>query len=472
MSQNRERKYSNSRYRFLKHQDFIICDLLAIEVAYFLSVFYRFQDMRLESQVYLELAAWIAIAFVVIIVSFNMYSGITRRNVWHEMFNVLGLCTGVFGATVGYCFFTKQSESYSRVVVLIFWANAYLFVLVTRVIRKRIVRKRILGLGHNFLLFAPEKEVERILDKFTVKANSGILINGIITTEPATAKSFDGIPVVCDASEIEDYICANKVSSIYMYHVDKAEEYTEYFVHNKIAVYSALHALESASFRYSVEKMNSFKTLCVREKELSLGHAFLKRVEDVVGSLFGLIITLWATIPAMIAIKMEDGGPIFYKCQRVGKDGKIFSMYKLRTMKMNADRLEDMLTPVELERYYQEYKLENDPRITKVGAFLRKYSIDEIPQFINIMKGDMSFVGPRPLVEDETYKYGYMRDTLLSIKPGLTGYWQAYGRNNVTYESGERQRMELYYVENADLMLDVKILFKTVKAVLSAEGAG
>ena len=140
-------------------------------------------------------------------------------------------------------------------------------------------------------------------------------------------------------------------------------------------------------------------------------------------------------------------------------------------MRLNADRLEDMLSPEELAEYRKNFKLENDPRITKVGKFLRKTSLDELPQLFNILTGKLSLVGPRPVLQEETELYGNKRDVLLSCKPGLTGLWQAKGRSNVTYEDGRRQALELQYVESRSLWLDLKIMFWTVGAVVRMDGA-
>ena len=172
-----------------------------------------------------------------------------------------------------------------------------------------------------------------------------------------------------------------------------------------------------------------------------------------------------------IAIKLEDGGPIFYSSYRVGQYGKKFKMYKFRSMSINADKLETSLTEEQQAQYRKEYKIHNDQRVTRVGKFIRKYSIDELPQLFNILKGELSFIGPRPILEEETRLYGDKRDLLLSVRPGLTGYWQAYGRNNITYENGERQAMELYYIEHFSWWFNVKIFFRTIKAVVTAEGA-
>ena len=200
-------------------------------------------------------------------------------------------------------------------------------------------------------------------------------------------------------------------------------------------------------------------------------YRFIKRLVDIVASLLGLVVLSPVFIIIAVIIRMSDGGSVFYGHTRVGYKGKKISVYKFRSMKTNAGDLEKILTPEQLEQYVKEFKIDNDPRITKIGGFLRKTSLDELPQLINILKGELSIVGPRPIVEKETEIYGKDIAKLLSVKPGLTGYWQAYARNNATYESGERQRMEMYYVEHCSLWMDIKILFRTVFSVIREDGA-
>jgi lipopolysaccharide/colanic/teichoic acid biosynthesis glycosyltransferase len=163
---------------------------------------------------------------------------------------------------------------------------------------------------------------------------------------------------------------------------------------------------------------------------------------------------------------------VFYRHKRVGKNGKTIYIPKFRSMKKNADQLEHMLTPEQLEQYKREYKIDNDPRVTKVGAFLRKTSLDELPNVWAIFKGDISVIGPRPLMRDEVdEKFGKDGDKLLSVKPGMIGWWAANGRSNTTYESGKRQELELYYVDHCSIGLDIKIIFKTIVKVIKRDGA-
>lgn len=199
-------------------------------------------------------------------------------------------------------------------------------------------------------------------------------------------------------------------------------------------------------------------------------YSFGKRVFDIVFSICGIVIVfpLFLLLGALVYI--NDPGPIFFGHERLGKKGKKIKIWKFRSMKINSEEIFANFSDEQKEEFYREFKLENDPRVTKIGNFLRKSSLDELPQLFNILKGDISFVGPRPVVEKELEKYGDQKETFLSIKPGLTGYWQANGRNLINYENG-RKEMELYYVEHRSMMLDIKILFQTVGAVVKGKGA-
>ena len=203
-------------------------------------------------------------------------------------------------------------------------------------------------------------------------------------------------------------------------------------------------------------------------------YLFVKRAFDILGSIIGIAILIPVTVAVWIAriVLKENDGPLFYEQLRYGKNGKMFRLYKFRSMCMNADeKLEKYLKENEEARkeFEETQKLDNDPRITKLGAFLRKTSLDELPQMINILFGQMSFIGPRPVIKKEIERYGKNKNKFLSVKPGLTGYWQVNGRSNTTYK--ERMELELYYVDHQSLWLDAKIFFKTFKAVFSHEGA-
>ncbi len=170
-----------------------------------------------------------------------------------------------------------------------------------------------------------------------------------------------------------------------------------------------------------------------------------------------------------ILIKLDSKGPIFFSHKRIGKDGKTIGVYKFRSMVSNSEEVFKNFTKEQKEEFEKNFKLDDDPRITKLGKFLRKTSLDELPQLLNIIKGDMSIVGPRPIVKAEVEKYGNCADKLFSVKPGLTGFWQANGRSDTSYE--ERVQMDMYYIDSRSFLLDIKIIFKTVISVIKKEGA-
>lgn len=198
-----------------------------------------------------------------------------------------------------------------------------------------------------------------------------------------------------------------------------------------------------------------------------------KRLVDIIGSIIGIIFLIPLSISIKIAnIKAKDHGPLFYKQKRIGKNGKEFTLYKYRSMVMNADeKLYEYLEENEeaREEYSTYKKLKNDPRVTKVGHFIRNTSIDEFPQFINVLKGNMSLVGPRPYLPREKNDMGSLYHTVIQSKPGITGMWQVSGRSEINFE--DRMRMDVEYYYNWSLKIDIKILLKTIKKVIQKEGA-
>ena len=206
--------------------------------------------------------------------------------------------------------------------------------------------------------------------------------------------------------------------------------------------------------------------------EVTRGTTFyliVKRTIDILGALIGLVLLSPIILIVAIAIKLDSKGPIIFGHTRKGLHGKDIKVYKFRTMYENSQEIFNNFTKEQKEEFYKKFKLENDPRVTKIGDFLRRTSIDELPQLINILNGSMSIVGPRPIVQKEIDLYGDYANKLFSVVPGLTGYWQANGRSDTTYE--ERIKMDMYYIDNRGFWLDFKIIIKTFGSVLKGEGA-
>lgn len=221
----------------------------------------------------------------------------------------------------------------------------------------------------------------------------------------------------------------------------------------------------------AIARQKNLEVIGTDRKTLSR-HVYLvsKRVFDIVMSVCGLVALSPVFLLLAGIVYLADPGPVFYRHGRVGKDGRKIGIWKFRSMYINSEEMFENLSDEQKKAFYNDFKLEDDPRITQIGNFLRKSSLDELPQLWNIFCGEMSFVGPRPVVEEELSKYGKDAGLLLSVKPGLTGYWQANGRNLVNYDEG-RQEMELYYVENQCAFLDLKILWQTVWVVFCGKGA-
>ena len=195
----------------------------------------------------------------------------------------------------------------------------------------------------------------------------------------------------------------------------------------------------------------------------------LKRAMDILGALVGSLITIVLYPFIALAIKVESKGPVLFKQKRVGRNGRVFFIYKFRSMYMDAEERKKELQ-AQNEMSGLMFKMDNDPRITKVGAFLRKTSLDELPQFFNILKGDMSLVGTRPPTVDEYERYNFHYKRRLSMTPGLTGMWQVSGRSEIT-DFDDVVRYDLEYIDNWSLTLDMKILFQTIGVVLLRKGS-
>lgn len=209
----------------------------------------------------------------------------------------------------------------------------------------------------------------------------------------------------------------------------------------------------------------------VLEAKSDIFYRIIKRVFDVLISGISLVLLSPLFLIIALSIKLNSKGKVFYKHKRIGKNGEYIYLYKFRSMYSDSkERLEEMLKDPKIKKEWEEnFKLSNDPRITKIGAFLRKASLDELPQLLNILRGDMSIVGPRPIIDDEIKKYGINKDKLLSVTPGLTGWWACNGRSCTSYD--DRMKLELYYVDNKSIKLDIKIIIKTFISVIKRNGA-
>lgn len=212
----------------------------------------------------------------------------------------------------------------------------------------------------------------------------------------------------------------------------------------------------------------SNKILLERDFKKGVAYELMKRLIDILGAAFGIIILLPLFIVVSLAIKIESAGPVFFVQKRCGKDGRIFKMYKFRSMVCDAEEKLGDLMPLN-EMSGPVFKIKNDPRITRVGNFIRRTSIDELPQLINVLKGDMSLVGPRPPIDKEVLEYTEYENQRLLIRPGLTCYWQISGRNDIDFD--EWVNLDIKYIKERNLWIDIKLILKTVFVLFGDKNA-
>jgi exopolysaccharide biosynthesis polyprenyl glycosylphosphotransferase len=217
-----------------------------------------------------------------------------------------------------------------------------------------------------------------------------------------------------------------------------------------------------------VEYIGQFPTIPLHRRDLPIGAFLMKRVMDTTGAVLAMLVGWPLALVVSIAIKLDSEGPVFYRAQRIGRKGRTFTCYKFRTMVVNADKLkEDLLHRNERDGIL--FKISNDPRVTRAGRFLRRYSLDELPQFYNVLRGDMSLVGPRPPIATEVEQYDLSHLRRLDVLPGITGLWQVEARQDPSFDS--YISLDTAYVENWSLWLDLKILARTVGVVVSGTGS-
>ena len=308
-------------------------------------------------------------------------------------------------------------------------------------------------------------------------------IRGVILIDvDMVGQSIGGIPVVANKDTMFDYVCREWADEVFVDRLNSAslrEEVTNSFVEMGITVHWSLVKLTDTQLqRQHVENIGSYTVLSMGVNMITIRQAFVKRAVDIMGGIVGCMITLLLVILVGPLIYIKSPGPIFFKQMRIGKNGKKFEIYKFRSMYMDAEERKKELMAQNKVKDGMMFKMDYDPRIIGsekgpgkgLGNFIRKTSIDEFPQFINVLKGDMSLVGTRPPTVDEWEKYQMHHRARLAIKPGITGLWQVSGRSSIT-DFEEVVKLDTKYIREWSLASDFRILCKTVLVVVKKDGA-
>lgn len=320
-----------------------------------------------------------------------------------------------------------------------------------------------------------EKTVDHLLSNEDIDFNV-FSLTVIDALDSDIGKKVHGIKIAANMNNIAEYSVKAPIDEVYInigYHNSSMQKVIEMFEVMGATVHVELNCLNFKLPNARIEKISGTSVLTISNNIISSYQAVIKRLMDIVGGFIGCIITLLLCIFVVPAIKIADKGPAFFSQTRIGKNGRKFKMYKFRSMYMDAEERKKELMESNSNEMGSDmmFKMKNDPRIIpKIGNFIRNTSIDEFPQFFNVLKGDMSLVGTRPPTEDEFKKYSLHHKNRLSFKPGLTGMWQVSGRSDIT-DFEEIVRLDSEYIANWSVGMDIKIIFKTIINVIARKGA-
>lgn len=452
-----------------------IADAVLIFLSYFLAAYLRF-DVLWVHEVSIQLlggAKFLAAVGIYSAALVGVYSALrmygTRRftRASREVLTIFAVNACGLVGLMALLYLFKQD--FTRLTLFFFWGISSLLVILRRMIARK-VQRRLVSKGYDkrtVLLVGGGELAQRYFE--TVKSDLSCDFKGYLSEQDNP----DMGPRLGGTEKLSELLQNRDIDEV----VIALRQADPERIGSMIAACGRYSAKASVIPSYNdfipslpqVEQVGTLKLMNVRSTpDKGILWSFVKRLMDICGSLVGLILTSPIMLAVAIAVKKCDGGPAIFSQTRVGKDGREFKMYKFRSMYIDA---EERLA--ELQKFNEvdgpAFKMENDPRITKVGHFIRKTSLDELPQLWNILKGEMSIVGPRPPLPREVAQYSDWDWGRLAVKPGLTCYWQVSGRSDVSFD--EWMKLDLKYVEEQGFWTDVKILFKTVGVVLTGKGA-
>lgn len=492
-------RYLQNHFNWVKHYDFMLLDMLAIFIAFACVYVLKFKDLGFLFSVEWRRILIVELLLNLLIIFFSApFSGILRRYGAEETLSTaLQTLYNLFACSI-LLYALKIGEDYSRTVILGGYGVYFLLSLIFRMLRKWQIRARL-----DRIQFVTKKRIfvvgdredmpqmlrsihSEFLREYTVEGvclTKG-LVGEHITTELDVLDEHDYVKRVSisydnvtDLDGFVQYVLDYGIEEVFIGTIPTAipaESYKK-LIDNGVLVHLNIQSMVGITTSHQfVSTLGTYKALSLDGFSFSgqqVMYIMVKRVFDVAFGIVGVI----AMLPLMLIVKVSnlatgDMKPIFYKQTRIGLNGKPFKMYKFRSMVPNADEILQVLLKDESYRkeWEENQKFEKDPRITKIGNFLRKTSLDEIPQFINVLKGEMSLIGPRPLVPGELQMHAGLQ-LYNHVKPGITGWWGCNGRSNTTYD--ERLELEYYYVKNCSFYLDLLCILKTIVVLLKRDGA-
>jgi len=471
-------------YTFIKQllASIFIClsDLIVIGVCFILSFYIRsvlfvdviafFEPIQHSFKIYLDV--WPVLALWVIIFAYEGLYPSIGISYWEEVFSIQKGNFIAFVILVILSFITRTSVNYSRPVILIAFFLSVFLLPVSRKIMRLLLRKTGLW-SRDVVLIGSLDKVNQVLHNLKKHPDFGLKPIGAYI-DNLSGELTGNLEVLGAINDIQkNRIRADEVIvAIPGATGAKLSELVEIstLIAPVVHVIPDLYGL--ASTGVTTHDLDGMLLLEMEDKLARFRNRALKRIFDFTMSAFALAVLSPVFLIIMIIIGISSQGPAIFGHKRVGKKGGTFICYKFRTMVSNAQEvLQELLEndPEAKRQWDLDFKLKDDPRITKIGGFLRKTSLDELPQLFNVLKGEMSLVGPRPIVEEEIERYGNKAKYFFKVTPGITGLWQVSGRNDIDYE--ERVMLDEYYAKNWSLWLDIEIIIRTFGAVLKKDGA-
>ena len=469
--------YKKSPQGWLKHWDFILLDIFCLQLAFVVAYLVR-QGLEnpYSDQIYRTVAFVFMLCQIVVMFLGQSYQDILKRGYYIEFTKTAKHVLMVMLLSVLYLFATQQAVSYSR-LTLFYTAFLYLcFDYVGRVWHKENVLKKnaTKKKEKSMVVVVSLAEAKETIEKILSAPIQNFSINGIaLIDDNPGVKEIAGIPVVGNMDTISEYLCHEWVDEVFV-KISETEPYPQKLIDEIIimglTVHLSLGEMEkSLSGKNFIEKIGGYSVITSSINTASPKQLLYKRLMDIAGGIVGCLLTVILIVVIGPMIYIKSPGPIFFSQVRIGKNGKKFKIYKFRSMYMDAEeRKKELMAQNEMNGLM--FKMQDDPRITKVGKFIRKTSIDELPQFFDVLRGDMSLVGTRPPTLDEYKQYESHHKRRLSMKPGITGLWQVSGRSDID-DFEEVVKLDVQYIDNWSIWMDIYLLFRTVGVVFDRKGA-
>lgn len=471
--------HHKQRDGWIKHIDFIIWDMVCLQLALLAACFVRNGlENPYEDVLYRNVALMLGLVQLIILVFGNNFKNVLKRGFFIEFSATVKQAVIIVLLGMGYLFLTKSGASYSRMIMGFTGAFYLLVSYVMRLLWKLIVRKRLERRegGKSLLVLTTTDKVARVVERMNQNNYNQYHLTGLVVLdEDRKGEVMCGLEVVSNADEVVDYVCRSWVDEVFI-NVEKegcfSQDMLDAFNEMGVTTHLKLQGLENPYHReQTIQRVAGYSVLTYSVVNIPENEMMMKRVLDVLGGIVGCVLCGIILLVVGPMIMIASPGPVFFSQTRIGQNGKPFKIYKFRSMYMDAEERKAELMEQNEVADGMMFKMEDDPRIIKgVGHFIRKTSLDEFPQFFNVLKGDMSLVGTRPPTVDEWIKYDLHHRLRMVMRPGITGLWQVSGRSDIK-EFEEVVRLDAEYIGNWSFGKDLRIILKTVGVILKGSGA-